>query len=177
MASADIAAGYAGESLTRRQWSVLGITMLFWLFDGYETYALLLTIGPSLHELLPPAELGALPRVAAYLISITLFGWAVGGVLGGVIGDRIGRRRTMIGAVILYSIFTGTSALSPSWQLLAFTRFLTGVGIGAEWGVGTSLLQEMWPQRLRTKGGGILQAPFSGGFVRAALLWVVPGRS
>ena len=131
MASADIAAGYPSESLTRRQWSVLGITMLFWLFDGYETYALLLTIGPSLRELLPANELSTLPRVAAYLISITLFGWAVGGVLGGFIGDRFGRRRTMIGAVVLYSIFTGTSALSPTWQWLALTRFHTGVGIGA----------------------------------------------
>jgi MFS family permease len=177
MTSTGIAAPFPDDTLTRRQWSVLGITMLFWLFDGYETYALLLTIGPSLHQLLPPAELGALPRVAAYLISITLFGWAVGGVLGGVIGDRLGRRRTMIGAVILYSIFTGTSALSPNWQILALTRFLTGVGIGAEWGVGTSLLQEMWPERLRTKGAGVLQAAFSGGFVVASLLWIVLGGS
>src|SRR6202046_5871722 len=102
MASADIAAGYAGESLTRQQWSVLGITMLFWLFDGYETYALFLTIGPSLHQLLPANELATLPRVAAYLISITLFGWAVGGVLGGFIGARFGGRRTISGALARY---------------------------------------------------------------------------
>jgi MFS family permease len=176
MAVTDIAAHYA-EGLTRRQWSVLGITMLFWLFDGYETYALLLTIGPSLHQLLPANELSTLPRVAGYLISITLFGWAVGGVIGGIVGDRIGRRWTMIGAVVLYSIFTGTSALAPNWQILALTRFLTGFGIGAEWGVGTSLLQEAWPERLRTKGAGVLQAAFSGGFVVASLLWIVLGGS
>jgi MFS family permease len=163
------------EGLSSRQWAVLGITVLFWLFDGYETFALLLTIGPSLHDLLPANALSTLPRVAAYLISITLFGWAVGGVIGGVIGDRIGRRRTMIGAVVLYSIFTGTSALAPTWQLLALTRFLTGVGIGAEWGVGTSLLQEVWPEKQRTKGAGLLQAAFSGGFVVASVLWIVLG--
>jgi MFS family permease len=174
MATSDIAAPYV-EGLTRRQWSVLGITMLFWLFDGYETFALLLTIGPSLHQLLPANELATLPRVAAYLISITLFGWAVGGVIGGIIGDRLGRRWTMIGAVVLYSIFTGTSALAPNWQILALTRFLTGFGIGAEWGVGTSLLQETWPERLRTKGAGVLQAAFSGGFVVASVLWLVLG--
>ena len=176
MATTDIVAPYT-EGLTRRQWSVLGVTMLFWLFDGYETFALLLTIGPSLHQLLPANELSTLPRVAAYLISITLFGWAVGGVIGGVIGDRLGRRWTMIGAVVLYSIFTGTSALAPTWQILALTRFLTGIGIGAEWGVGTSLLQETWPERLRTKGAGVLQAAFSGGFVVASVLWLVIGGS
>jgi MFS family permease len=161
--------------LTRRQWSVLAITMVFWLFDGYETFALLLTIGPSLRELLPASEYSTLPRIAAYLISITLFGWAVGGVIGGIIGDRVGRRWTMIGAVLLYSVFTGTSALAQSWQVLALTRFLTGVGIGAEWGVGTSLLQETWPERYRTKGAGILQAAFSGGFVIASLAWLLIG--
>ncbi|HTJ26535.1 MAG TPA: MFS transporter [Candidatus Limnocylindria bacterium] len=175
--SAATIEGARATALTRRHWAVLGVTMLFWLFDGYETYALLLTIGPSLHELLPAAALPALPRYAAYLISITLFGWAVGGMVGGVLGDRIGRRRTMIGAVVLYSIFTGTSALAHDWQFLALTRFLTGVGIGAEWGVGTSLLQEMWPEHLRTKGAGILQAAFSGGFVVASLIWIVLGGS
>ena len=72
--------------------------MLFLLFEGYETFALLLTIGASLHQLLPADQLSTLPRVVAYLISITLFGWAVGGVIGGVFGDRLGRRWTMIGA-------------------------------------------------------------------------------
>src|ERR1700712_1457814 len=146
------------SGLTRRHWTVLTITLLLWLFDGYETFVLLLTIGPSLRELLPPDQLKTLPRVAAYLISLTLFGWAIGGVIGGVIGDRIGRRYTMIGSVVLYSLFTGSRALAHSWETLALTRFLTGVGLGAEWGVGTSLLQEVWPDRLRTKAAGVLQA-------------------
>jgi MFS family permease len=81
----------------------------------------------------------------------------------------------MIGSVLLYSLFTGTSALSPNWQILALTRFLTGAGIGAEWGVGTSLLQEMWPERWRTKAVGVLQAAFSGGFLVASLLWLLVG--
>lgn len=174
-AATTYGAGQQPDALTRHQWGVLGITMLFWLFDGYETFALLLTIGPSLRDLLPANELSALPRIAAYLISITLFGWAVGGVIGGFLGDRLGRRRTMIGAVVLYSIFTGTSALATTWQFLALTRFLTGVGIGAEWGVGTSLLQEVWPERFRTKGAGVLQAAFSGGFVVASVLWIILG--
>jgi MFS family permease len=36
-------------------------------------------------------------------------------------------------------------------------------------------LQETWPERLRTKGAGILQAAFSGGFVIASVLWIVIG--
>ncbi|WP_158811724.1 MFS transporter [Beijerinckia sp. L45] len=173
--SADEIRAPIQQSLTRRHWAVLAITMLLWMFDGYETYALLLTIGPSLHELVPASQLHDLPRFAAYLISLTLFGWAIGGVIGGLVGDRIGRRYTMIGSVVLYSLFTGSSAFAHSWETLALTRFLTGVGLGAEWGVGTSLLQEVWPDRLRTKAAGVLQAAFSGGFVVASLLWLAIG--
>jgi MFS family permease len=81
----------------------------------------------------------------------------------------------MIGSVLLYSLFTGTSALSTNWEVLALTRFLTGAGIGAEWGVGASLLQEVWPERWRTKAAGVLQAAFSGGFLVASLLWLAVG--
>jgi MFS family permease len=176
MASSRPASAIGGfSSLGQREWIVLAITFTFWLFDGYETYALLLTLGPSLHELLPAAALRALPRFAGYLIATTLFGWAVGGVIGGVFGDRIGRRKTMIGAVVVYSIFTATSALSHNWETLAVTRFLTGLGIGAEWGVGASLLQEIWPNDLRTKGAGVLQAGFSLGFFVASGIWLLLG--
>lgn len=164
---------YSG--LGRREWTILGITLLFWLFDGYETYTLLLTAGPALHELLPRSELQALPRYTAYLISLTLLGWATGGILGGFVGDRLGRRKTMVAAVLIYAIFTGTSALAPNWGVLGLTRVLTGIGIGAEWGVGTSLLQETWPTRARTKGAGILQTGFSLGALVASGLWIVIG--
>ena len=33
----------------------------------------------------------------------------------------------------------------------------------------------MWPERLRTKAAGVLQAAFSGGFVVASVLWLVIG--
>jgi MFS family permease len=43
--------------------------------------------------------------------------------------------------------------------------FSYGLGIGAEWGVRTSLLQEVWPEKWRTKGAGLLQSGFSIGGV------------
>lgn len=159
--------------LSGREWAVLGVTMLFWLFDGYETFAVIITGFASLHELLPASAASEVPRYFGYLIAITLAGWAVGGVAGGFVGDRLGRRKTMIGAVVLYGVFTGLSALSPTWTVLAATRFLTGIGIGAEWGVGTSLLQEVWPAEARTKGAGLLQSTFSVGGLVASGLWIL----
>ena len=158
-----------------RAWGVLALTMVFWVADGYDTFVLLVTGQPALHDLLPAAALPRLPVYLGYLIAITLAGWATGGILGGLLGDRLGRRRTMVYSVLLYSVATALSAVTGTWWLFGLTRFLTGVGIGAEWGVGTSLLQEVWPQRWRTKGAGLLQGGFSVGGLLVSGLWVLLG--
>lgn len=159
----------------RRAWGVLALTLVFWVADGYDTFVLLITARPTLTELLPHDQLHSLASYQGYLVAITLAGWATGGIAGGVLGDRLGRRRTMIVAVAVYSLFTACSALAWNWEVFGLTRFLTGVGIGAEWGVGTSLLQEVWPERWRTKGAGLLQAGFSVGGVLVSGLWVLLG--
>ncbi|TDV39397.1 putative MFS family arabinose efflux permease [Paraburkholderia caballeronis] len=165
----------AGTSVTREAWIVLAIVTTFWIADGYDTFVLLVTGRPALAELLPPEVSHLFARYLGYLVTITLAGWATGGVLGGVMGDRLGRRKTMLLGVALYSVATTASALTSTWQWLALARFLTGVGIGAEWGVGTSLLQEIWPEKWRTRGAGLLQAGFSVGGLLVSGLWIVVG--
>ncbi|SDC89397.1 MFS transporter [Paraburkholderia lycopersici] len=162
-------------SITREAWVVLAIVTTFWIADGYDTFVLLVTGRPVLAELLPAEVSHAFARYLGYLVTITLAGWATGGVLGGIMGDRLGRRKTMLLGVALYSVATTASALTPTWQWLALARFLTGVGIGAEWGVGTSLLQEVWPEKWRTRGAGLLQAGFSVGGLLVSGLWILVG--
>lgn len=161
------------RALSPRERTTLAVTMVFWTFDGYETFALITTGPASLRDLLTPAQLPALSQYFAYLLAVSLAGWAVGGLAGGFAGDRLGRRRTMIGAVVLYGLFTGLSALTWNWEALAVTRFLTGLGIGAEWAVGVSLLQELLPAHARTRGAGLLQGTFSAGGLLVSLIWVL----
>ena len=163
------------EVLSRAAWGVLALTMVFWVADGYDTFVLLITARPTLTELLPASQLHSLATFQGYLVAITLAGWATGGIIGGVVGDRLGRRRTMIVAVAVYSVFTALSALAGNWWMFGLARFLTGIGIGAEWGVGTSLLQEVWPERWRTRGAGLLQSGFALGGVIVSGLWVLLG--
>ena len=44
-------------------------------------------------------------------------------------------------------------------MILVF-RFLTGLGLGAEWGPGTALVAELWPPELRGRAAGILNTAF-----------------
>jgi MFS family permease len=163
------------RSLTREQWRVLGASNLAWLFDGFEIYALFLTVGFALHQLLLPAELAALPRYAGYVLATTVFGWATGGVIGGIIADYIGRKRTMMLAILAYSLTTGLSAIAWNWQSFAVLRFLVGVGIGSEWATGASLVSELWPDHARGKGGGLLQSGAGIGSFLASAVWLVIG--
>ena len=65
------------------------------------------------------------------LNSLTLVSSAAGGVIFGLLADRYGRKRALMGSVLLYSIFTGLCGLSQTlWQLAAF-RVCLGLGMGA----------------------------------------------
>ena len=160
------------RSINRSQWNVLFAANLGWMLDGYETYALILTVGLALRQLLDPSQFGNIPIYAGIVIGITLLGWGIGGMIGGVLADYIGRKRTMIFAILAYSLLTGLSAIS--WNLLSFVllRFLVGVGMGSEWSTGTSITAELWPDGARGKSGGLMQCGFGIGFFLASLIWV-----
>ena len=157
--------------LDRRQWATLGAANLGWLFDGYETYALILTVGVALHQLLTPAHYASIPFYAGVTIAVTLLGWGVGGVVGGVLADYIGRKRMMIYAILAYSLVTGLTALSWSWTSFLILRFITGLAIGSEWGTGTAMMAEMWPDHARGKGAGLMQCGLGIGFFVASAVW------
>jgi MFS family permease len=160
------------RTLTTSQWRTLIATNLGWLFDGYETYALLLTVGPALHALLMPGQYAQIPAFAGTIVAITLLGWGIGGVCGGILADYIGRRRTMIYAILAYSLLTGLTALSFNWISFALLRFLVGIAIGSEWATGSSMMAELWPDAARGKGAGLMQCGLGIGFFLASLLWL-----
>ncbi len=105
-----------------------------------------------------------------YATSIFLIGWATGGLFFGVLGDRWGRVKTMLATIIVYSIFTGLSALSTGFWDFSVWRFLTGLGVGGEFAVGVSLVAEVMPSRARPHALGLLQALSAVGNVTAALI-------
>src|SRR5258708_1629525 len=125
------------STLDSTQWKTLLASNLGWVFDGFEAYALILTVGVALRQLLEPSQLSSIPSYAAAIIATTLFGWALGGMTAGILADYIGRKRTMILAILTYSIMTGLSAFA--WDLTSFAimRFLVGLAIGSEWVTGT----------------------------------------
>src|SRR5262252_9756468 len=165
------------QSLDWTQWKALIASNLGWTFDGFEVFALILTVGAALHELLDPSEYGRIPFYSGAVIAITVFGWRAGGILGGILADYIGRKRSMTLTILAYSALTGLSALSWNWWSFAVFRFLVGLAIGSEWATGASITAELWPDHARGKGGAFLQAGYPIGSILASGIWVVIGTS
>ena len=168
--SAENTAWYS--ALDGQQWRTLIAANLGWLFDGFENYALILTAGPALRQLLAPAQQGQLPFYIGAVIGIGLLGWGIGGLLGGIAADYIGRKRMMLIAILSYSVMTGLSALAFSWWSFAVLRFLVGLAVGSEWATGSSMMAELWPDRARGKGAGLMQCGLGIGFFIASLAWL-----
>jgi MFS family permease len=164
------------KELTRYHWFVLMVAALGWLFDCLDQQLFILARQPAMRELLPA---GSGPEMvdaySNYATSVFLIGWASGGLLLGVLGDRIGRARTMLLAILLYSIFTGLSSLSRSFYDFCVFRFLTGLGVGGEFAVGVALVAEVMPDRARPYALGSLQAFSAVGNISAALIGMALG--
>src|SRR5262252_1867347 len=163
------------RSLNRTQWKALLAANLGWTFDGFEVFALILTVGVALHQLLDPSQYPLIPAYAGAIIAITVFGWGLGGLLGGVLADYLGRKRSMTLTILAYSLLTGLSALSWDWVSFAVFRFLVGLAIGSEWATGASITAELWPPKARGKGGAFLQSGYPIGSILASGVWVAIG--
>jgi MFS family permease len=162
----------APQALTAASWRALVASFLGWMFDGYETYALILVAPVALRQLLAPDQLASLPIYIGGLLAVTLIGWATGGIIAGILADYIGRKRMLMLSILWYALFTGLTAFAGSYASLLILRFLTGLGLGAEWGPGTAILGESWPAKSRGRAASVLQSAIGFGLLIASGVWL-----
>jgi MFS transporter, SHS family, sialic acid transporter len=178
------------------RWLALIGGLLAWTFDGVEQGVYAIMSRPALKDLIPSirehvdelrmltgekgaeaaarvGELNSLidTEVGFYFglaMAMWLWGAACGGVLFGHLGDKYGRVRALIGAVIVYSFFTGASALSPHWTFFCACRFLGSLGLGGAWPLSLALIVETWDEKHRSVLSGLMGAGANVGFLIAA---------
>ncbi|MGB6507019.1 MAG: MFS transporter, partial [Xanthobacteraceae bacterium] len=99
------------------------------------------------------------PSIAAAIgVKVTSFGpvfgiGQVGLVIGvlvfGPLGDRFGRKRLIIGSMLLFAIFTLLIVWTTTFNQLLVYRFLAGLGLGGLGPNAVALTSEFAPKRLR----------------------------
>lgn len=107
---------------------------------------------------------------AGFLTTLTLIGAVVGGIVFGVLPDRFGRVRMLMWSVLLFAAFTGLSAAARGYTDLGIYRFIAGIGIGGEFGIGMTLAAEAVPPHWRARATSWVGVGFQIGVLAAALL-------
>lgn len=165
------------RDLNGYQWFVFVVAVLAWMADCMDQQLFNLARMMSLTDLLggATADKDAVTVWAGRATSIFLVGWATGGLVFGMFGDRLGRVRTLTLTILLYSVFTGLSALSFGPYDYCLYRFLTGLGVGGVFAAAVALLAETMPNHARPYTLGLMQALSAVGNITAALLFIALG--
>ena len=163
------------KALNGYHWWVLIVASLGWMFDTMDQRIFVLARGPAMNALMPAGTPAAeVTFYSTIATSVFMVGWASGGLFFGIMGDRWGRAKTMMLTILVYSSFTGLSALSQNqWDFMVY-RFLTGLGVGGEFAAGVTLVAEVMPESARAHALGMLQALSAiGNVIGSAISFVV----
>ncbi len=83
------------------------------------------------------------------LLSVQMGGLLVGGILWGVLGDKKGRISVLFGSILIYSLANIANGFVTSVEQYAVLRFIAGIGLAGELGVGITLVAEVLPKEIR----------------------------
>lgn len=164
MAVQDFTARLDRVPVTGFHWKLLVLSGLGWMFDAMD----ILLVGSVIAAVSRAWNLDA--ATAAWISSINLLGMFVGASLAGTLSDRIGRKAMFQTTLLIYSVFTGLSALAFNAASLMVLRFLAGIGLGGELPVASTLLSEFAPANRRGAMVVLLESFWAYGSVLAALI-------
>ena len=122
---------------------VCSLTCLALVFDGFDIQA----IGFAAPRLID--DWGISRADLASVLAAGLTGMGAGALALGALGDRYGRRRALIGCMLLIAVMSLCTAHARGLAELGLWRFLTGIGLGGALPNATALIMEFAPARVR----------------------------
>jgi MFS family permease len=142
----------ATSSYTRgERASIIVSCMLGFALDLYDVLILPFIMG-SIQK-----SLNISLTYVASITSVTLIGSVIGGAIFGALGDKLGRKNALQLTLAVFALGSIASAFSWNYWSLAVLRFITGIGLGGEWGAGMVLFNEAWNKDRRGLGSAFIQ--------------------
>ena len=153
------------KSLEPSQRSAIWASYLGWTLDAFDFFLMTFMFAAIAKEFgtdIKTVQEATFLTLAARPIGAFTFGW---------LAERFGRRPVLMADIILFSIFEFASGFAPTLGSLLILRFLFGIAMGGEWGLGGSLVMESIPARLRGPVSGLLQSGYPSGYFVASLVY------
>ena len=116
------------------------------VFDGYD----LIVYGTVQSSLISETGWGLTKATAGTIGSMAFLGMMIGAIFAGRMADSWGRRRTIIGCAIVFSVFTILCALAPNAAVFGILRLLAGIGLGGLVPSANALVAELVPAKWRS---------------------------
>jgi MFS family permease len=161
----DVPARLDRLPFARFHWLVVIALGVTWILDGLEV-TLVGSLSPAIAS---HAALDLTSRQVGLTGSAYILGAVLGALVFGRLTDSLGRRKLFTITVVLYMAATIATGLSWNFASLMLFRFLTGAGIGGEYGAVNSAIQELIPARRR----GYTDLAVNGSFWLGAALGAV----
>ena len=157
------------RGLSGFQVRVLVWSILIAVIDGYDIAAISFA-APHL-----VASWGVERSALGPVLSASNFGFLFGAAIFGWVGDRYGRKAALIGASLLFGIFTFAAAYSTDLTQLFWLRLVAGLGIGGVIPNVVAINAESAPRSLRATlaivaMSGVPVGGTAAGFAAAALI-------
>lgn len=144
------------------------VSALGYFVDIFDLLLFSIVRVPSLKDLGVSGD--ALTSTGVFLINMQMAGLLIGGLFWGVMGDKIGRIGVLFASILMYSLANIANGFVENVQQYAALRFIGGIGLAGELGLGITLVSELLPKTVRGWGTTFIAAIGVTGAAFAALI-------
>ena len=169
-----VAADTPGTAPRFSKGSALAV-LVCWLlvvFDGYD----LIVYGTVQSSLISETGWGLTKATAGTIGSMAFLGMMIGAIFAGRMADSWGRRRTILGCAVIFSIFTILCAFAPNAAVFGALRLLAGIGLGGLVPSANALVAELVPAKWRSTVATLMMSgvPIGGSIAALVGIQMIP---
>ncbi len=133
----------SGEELTKTHWHIAIANSAGWGFDGMDGVIFGLIVPLVMKDFsvsIPTLRTGGQIALMFSIVGLYVWPW---------LADRLGRRTLLAVNIAMFSLLMPVVALSPTFAWFIAARCAVGFALSGEWALGSMLVAETWPAKLR----------------------------
>lgn len=151
----------------KRSWWIVGVVFVQWLIGYFDKTAMSVLAVPV------AAEFGFSKSQMGLVLSGFFLGFAIMTLVGGYLADRFGPRRVLFLVMLLWSIFTGMTAVAWSLVSLICLRTAFGLAEGSFPSASSAAIAQLMPIHQRGRAKALLTSGATLGTAFGALIVAV----